>query len=42
MRGKGKKLEFSKKYCGRQTASLKFSGDATVKLAFQVLSFLKK
>ena len=36
MRGSDKKMEFQKKYCGRQTASLKFSGDATVKLAFQV------
>ena len=38
MKGRGKKLEFEKKYCGRQTASIKFSGDNLVKLAFKVNS----
>ena len=40
MKGRDKKVEFSKKYCGAQTASLKFTGDQTVKLVFKVTTLL--
>ncbi|XP_023323582.1 transmembrane protease serine 9 [Eurytemora carolleeae] len=35
MKGSGGKVEFEKKYCGRQTASLKFTGDQTIKIIFK-------
>ena len=40
MKGSGGKVEFEKKYCGRQTASLKFTGDQTIKIIFKVRYFM--
>ena len=39
MKGSGGKVEFEKKYCGRQTASLKFTGDQAIKIIFKVKIF---
>ena len=36
MKGRGSNVVFNKKYCGRDTTSLKFTGNETVKLLFKV------
>jgi hypothetical protein len=36
MKGRGSNVVFNKKYCGKDTTSLKFTGDETVKLLFKV------
>ncbi len=37
MKGRGSNVVFNKKYCGKDTTSLKFTGDETVKLLFKVI-----